>query len=137
MIKALAHVCLRAADLDRSLAFYCDALGLHRHFNFFKDGQLFGFYLRIAPGQFVEIFKSEATAPAPVNRYHHFCFQVDDLDGLIAALKLRGIEVSPKKLGCDNSWQCWCQDPDGHDIEFQQYTGRSSQFTRGDCIVNW
>ena len=47
MIKTLAHVCLFSKDLNRSLDFYCGALGLRRHFDFIKDGELFGFYLQI------------------------------------------------------------------------------------------
>ena len=53
------------------------------------------------------------------------------------ALIKRGVEVTPKKLGCDQTWQCWCKDPDGTDVEFQQYTAQSSQFIRKNCIVDW
>lgn len=137
MIKALAHVCLYANDLERSLKFYCDALGLKRHFDFFKNGRLFGFYLQIAPGQFIEIFQNDAASEIQSKRYHHFCFEVDDIDELRERLMKHGFEVGLKKLGCDNSWQCWCKDPDGMDIEFQQYTEKSSQLVKTDCIANW
>ena len=137
MIKALAHICLFSKDLERSLDFYCGALGLKRHFNFFKDGALFGFYLQIAPGQFVEIFKADPKTEIKSQRIHHFCLEVDDIDALRDALLRRGVEVTPKKLGCDQTWQCWCKDPDGTDVEFQQYTPKSSQFTKTDCIVDW
>jgi catechol 2,3-dioxygenase-like lactoylglutathione lyase family enzyme len=62
MIKALAHLCIFSKDLERSRDFYCGALGLNPHFNFHKDGKLFGFYLQIAPGQFIEVFKSNPAA---------------------------------------------------------------------------
>ena len=32
-------------------------------------------------------------------------------------------------IAADNSLQFWAQDPNGLEIEFQQYTERSSQFT--------
>ena len=48
MIKTLAHICIFSKDLNRSLDFYCGALGLKRHFDFFKDDALFGFYLQAA-----------------------------------------------------------------------------------------
>ena len=137
MIKAIAHLCIFSHDLERSLDFYCVALGLQRHFDFHKNGQLFGFYLQAAPGQFIEIFRTDATDAIQRQRIHHLCLEVDDLDALRARLEKHGVAVTPKKLGCDQSWQCWCKDPDGVDIEFQQYTPQSSQFTRTNCIVDW
>ena len=137
MIKALAHVCIFSKDLDRSLGFYCGALGLKRHFDFIKDGKLFGFYLQAGERQFVEIFKTDATEELQAQRINHICLEVEDIDGLRAALTKHGVDVTQKKLGCDQSWQCWCKDPDGVSIEFQQYTSQSSQFTRASCTVNW
>ncbi len=137
MIKALAHVCVFAQDLNRSREFYCGALGLKPHFDFFKDGALFGFYLQAGPGQFIEIFQAGPAADFRRQRIHHFCLEVEDLDALRESLIQRGVEVTPKKLGCDQAWQCWCKDPDGTEVEFQQYTPRSSQFTKTDCIVDW
>jgi catechol 2,3-dioxygenase-like lactoylglutathione lyase family enzyme len=137
MIKTLAHICIFSKDLDRSLEFYCGALGLKRHFDFFKDSVLFGFYLQVAPGQFIEIFKTDPSAEIRSQRIHHVCLEVDDLDALRDALMKRSVAVTPKKLGCDQTWQCWCKDPDGTEVEFQQYTPKSSQFTRTNCIVDW
>ena len=137
MIKTLAHVCLFSKDLNRSLDFYCGALGLRRHFDFFKDGELFGFYLQIDPHHFIEIFKAGPAETAGHQRIHHLCLEVDDLGALRDALIQRGVAVKPKKKGCDQTWQFWCQDPDGTDVEFQQYTAQSSQFTRAQCLVNW
>ncbi|HEY5043042.1 MAG TPA: VOC family protein [Verrucomicrobiae bacterium] len=137
MIKALAHICIFSKDLDRSLDFYCVALGLRRHFDFFKDGKLFGFYLQVSPGQFIEVFMAGADLEVRHQRIHHVCLEVEDIDVLRDALIKRGVEVTPKKLGCDETWQCWCKDPDGTEVEFQQYTPRSSQFTKTNCIVDW
>jgi lactoylglutathione lyase/glyoxylase I family protein len=137
MIKSLAHLCILSKDLERSRDFYCGALGLKKHFDFFKDGALFGFYLQVAPRQFIEIFKTGPAAELKHQRIHHFCLEVADIDGLREKLLARGVEVTPKKLGCDQTWQCWCKDPDGTEVEFQQYTPQSSQFTKTDCIVDW
>jgi glyoxylase I family protein len=137
MIKTLAHLCLFSKDLNRSLDFYCGTLGLRRHFDFFKDGALFGFYLQIGPGQFIEIFKADPTAEIRSQRIHHFCLEVEDIDALRDSLVKRGVEVTRKKMGCDQTWQCWCKDPDGTDLEFQQYTAQSSQASGRNCIVDW
>jgi glyoxylase I family protein len=137
MIKALAHICILTKDLDRSLEFYCGALGLRRHFDFTKNGALFGFYLQVSGNQFIEIFKAEKPEEIRGQRIHHFCLEVEDIDAMRDALIKRGVEVTPKKLGCDQTWQCWCKDPNGVDVEFQQYTAQSSQFTRTPCVANW
>jgi glyoxylase I family protein len=137
MIKSLAHLCIFSNDLERSRGFYCGALELKRHFDFFKDGALFGFYLQVAPNQFIEIFKADSAAEIRAQRIHHFCLEVDDIDALREKLMKHDIMVTPKKLGCDQTWQCWCKDPDGVDVEFQQYTPASSQFTKKDCVVDW
>ena len=137
MIKALAHLCVFSTDLERSRVFYCDALGLKKHFDFHKNGKLFGFYLQVAPGQFIEIFQTVAGLEIRHQRIHHFCLEVENIDALREKLLAHGIAVTPKKLGCDQTWQCWCQDPDGTEVEFQQYTPQSSQFAKTDCIVDW
>ena len=110
---------------------------MKRHFDFHKDGKLFGFYLQVAPGQFIEIFRTDAAAEIKHQRIHHFCLEVADMDALREKLLARDIAVTPKKFGCDQTWQCWCKDPDGTEVEFQQYTPQSSQFTNKDCVVDW
>jgi lactoylglutathione lyase/glyoxylase I family protein len=137
MIKTLAHVCIFSRDLNRSLDFYCGALGLRRHFDFTKNGELFGFYLQINPDQFIEIFKAGAADEMRSQRIHHLCLEVEEMDVLRETLIQRGVEVTPKKSGCDQTWQCWCKDPDGTEIEFQQYTPQSSQYTRKNCVADW
>lgn len=137
MIKALAHLCIFSSDLQRSRDFYCGVLGLEPHFEFHKEGKLFGFYLKIAPGQFLEVFSTDATTEISRQRIHHFCLEVEDMDAMLGKLSQHGVAARPKKIGCDQTWQSWCKDPDGTDIEFQQYTPQSSQFTRTNCVVNW
>ena len=137
MIKAIAHLCVFSHDLEKARVFYCDVLGLKPHFQFHKAGKLFGFYLHVAPGQFIEIFHTDATDTIQRQRIHHFCLEVENIDALRERLLAAGVAVTPKKFGCDQTWQCWCKDPDGTEVEFQQYTPASSQFTRTDCIVDW
>ena len=137
MIKALAHVCLLSRDLERTLDFYCGTLGLRKKFDFIRKGELFGFYLEVAPGQFIEVFKGDTAAEPQSRRITHFCLEVDDIGVVREKLASRGIGVSEKKKGCDASWQIWCKDPDGTDIEFHEYTAESSQITGSRCIVDW
>lgn len=138
MIKSLAHVCILSRNLDRTLDFYCSTLGLRKGFDFLREGKLFGFYLKITDRQFLEVFQTtEAEWSVPPRPITHLCLEVDDIEAVRARLIDRGISVTDKKAGADNSWQIWCKDPDGTDIEFHQYTPESSQLTGKPCHVNW
>ncbi len=136
MIKALAHVCMLSSDLAKTEWFYCNVLGMTRQFDFMKEGELYGYYLKMSNLSFVEVFKSDKIAEE-AGKLKHMCLEVEDIDTLEHHLKEHGIECRAKKMGADNSWQLWCKDPDGVDIEFHQYTDKSSQVTGEACIVNW
>lgn len=136
MIKALAHVCLFSRDLERTRQFYCDGLGLSVQFRFLRQGELFGFYLKISDTQFIEVFHREEAAGG-VAQIGHLCLETDDIAALRSDLTARGIETTEPKLGADHSWQMWLKDPDGTAIEIHQYTPQSSQYTGGDCVVTW
>jgi lactoylglutathione lyase/glyoxylase I family protein len=128
MVKALAHVCFTVRDLDASVAFYRDKLGLPRAFDFVNDkGERFGVYLHVGGRSFVELFKGEVAEPAKGQSFRHFCIEVDDVAATVAELRSRGVEVTDAKLGSDQSWQAWLSDPDGNRIELHGYTPESWQ----------
>ncbi|MDA3963589.1 MAG: VOC family protein [Planctomycetota bacterium] len=136
MITALAHVCITAIDLEATHAFYVQALGLTEHFRFERDGAVFGYYFRIDERNFIEVFGG-GDAPKPAGGIRHLCLQVDDIDAIEARLAEHGVATRGKKIGGDGSWQLWCQDPNGVDIEFHQYTPASSQYTQATVVVDW
>lgn len=137
-VKRIAHACIHVADIDRSLAFYCDTLGFAKQFDFIdKTGNRFGAYVELAPATFLEIFANPDSpkGKCPVN---HFCLEVADIDSAVAFLKEKGVELFvDKKLGADQSWQAWFGDPDDVRIELHHYTEQSSQFTGEPCKVDW
>lgn len=135
MIKGLAHVCLLATDLAATEHFYCNGLGLKKAFEFIRNDRVVGFYLELAQGAFIEIFQSDEIKAQPKNPIQHFCMEVDDIEQTGLQLTRNGYEATQKKLGADQSWQLWTTDPSGVRIEFHQYTERSSQITRENCIL--
>ena len=135
MIKQLAHACIMVSDLTATEGFYCDRLGLKKTFDFIKDDELHGFYLELGNGTFLEAF-AESAEERP-SRIRHLCFEVEDMDCAMQVLKEKGVPHTEKKLGGDNTWQIWLKDPDGIDIEFHQYTEKSSQKTGTPCPVDW
>jgi catechol 2,3-dioxygenase-like lactoylglutathione lyase family enzyme len=134
MIRQLAHICILTADLSATARFYEEGLGLERGFEFVKDGDLFGYYLKLGHGTFIEVFKGDPGDPGNIN---HVAIQVDDIDTVIDRLRRHGCEVGEKKLGRDHSWQVWTADPNGVRIEFHEYTPESLQLNGGTCIVDW
>lgn len=134
MIKQLAHICIHSSNLNRTEAFYVEGLGMERFFDFNRDGQLFGFYLKAGTNTFIEVFKGEPGNPGNIN---HVALEVNDMEALLQRLRDQGFSHSEKKLGADQSWQAWLEDPDGVRIELHEYTAESSQLTGRTCVVDW
>ncbi len=128
MIRNIAHTCFTVSDLAQALTFYRDGLGLPEAFDFVNDeGHRFGVYLHAGGRNFLELFEGSLADPAEGQSYRHLCLEVDDIEETVATLKERGIEVTPVKLGRDQSYQAWITDPDGNRIELHQYTPDSWQ----------
>jgi catechol 2,3-dioxygenase-like lactoylglutathione lyase family enzyme len=132
MLTRLAHICIQVADIDRTIAFYRDGIGLPVQFTFMRNGALRGAYFRIGADSFIEAFQ----VPSPAGG-SHFCLESDDIDGFIAAMGAKGIACSAKKRGADRSWQTWLRDPDGNAFEVHQYTDESMQRVGGVAEAAW
>lgn len=128
MIVGMAHACFVVSDLERSLSFYRDQLGLPEAFSFINDaGHRHGVYLHLGGRNFIELFEGTVEPPATDQSYKHICLEVKDIEGTVADLRSKGVEVSDPKLGTDQSWQAWIVDPDGNRMELHEYTASSWQ----------
>ncbi|MDH7570286.1 MAG: VOC family protein [Armatimonadota bacterium] len=118
MIRGIAHVCFTVRNLDAALAFYCEGLGLRHAFDFRREsGERYGVYLHAGGRNFIELFQGTLAEPAPGQAYRHLCLEVDNIEESVAAMRVRGIDVSPVKMGADHSWQAWITDPDGNRMD--------------------
>ena len=127
MVTGLAHICFVVSNLEKSIEFYKDKLGLNPTFDFRNDkGEMTGIYLHIGGRSFIELFKGNPEISEKTS-YKHFCLEVDDIQSTVDNLRKKGIEVTEVKMGSDNSWQAWLADPDGNRIELHQYTSESKQ----------
>jgi glyoxylase I family protein len=128
MIKSLAHMCFVVRDLNKSLEFYRDKLGMKVGFDFINDkGVRFGVYLKVGGRSFIELFQGTVTPDTQYQSFRHFALEVEDIQTTVAHCKAVGIEVTEPKLGSDNAWQAWIKDPDGNNIEFHAYLPNSKQ----------
>jgi glyoxylase I family protein len=137
IIRQLAHVCIFARSLEETAAFYAGALGIERKFSFMREGREIGFYLETGGTTHIEVFANTAAGRAEINQIDHLCLEVVNMDAAIARIRGQGVDVSDKKMGCDETWQTWLSDPNGVRIELFEYTGTSAQFCGGDRVANW
>lgn len=143
MKMKLGHCAYRTSNMDRSLDFYCNKLGLKKHFTLKDpDGDVWLIYLKIAEGgEFLELFSWEKPVDNERSAFQHVCLLVEDAKKAADALQEKGIDVyyGPTWLGnkapvpfVNKRGKCGCycfyiEDPDGNQVEFQQYTEMSLQ----------
>ncbi len=116
-ITQLNHVALHVADLEKSIAFYRDLLGLevmHRPgFNFpgawFRIGTDYNF-------QEIHLIAREVKDPTPP-RERHFALMIDDSSAWADELRRQGIAFTGPKPRPDGAMQIFLRDPDEHVIE--------------------
>jgi catechol 2,3-dioxygenase-like lactoylglutathione lyase family enzyme len=153
MIKSISHIALVVEDMDRSLAFYCDGLGLKHAFDLTmadlakvddnprlaaaaERGLPLIKYLQIAPGQFLELFYNHQQLKKPyksveASGFQHLSLEVDDIEAMKERLNEKGYSpTSDIKVSADCTRQMWYADPDGNEIEIMEYTPESWQVTK-------
>jgi lactoylglutathione lyase len=117
-LLGIGHVALRVTDIERSLAFYRDALGFAEMMSLRRDdGSLWLVYLRITDTQFIELFPDGQGSRAPgreATAINHFCLECADLEKTAAALRAKDIPLTVEpKMGADGNRQCWIEDHAG------------------------
>ena len=135
MLKGITHAAIRTTDIERSIKFYSSIPGVEEQFRMLNDdGSVGMIYMRIAPGQYIEIFP-KASGPHHVVEEAgllHICLEVDDINEMYRLVKEAGIEPNMEPLlAIDYTWQFWIKDPDGIPIEFHQFTPESLQKQEG------
>lgn len=137
MIRGVHHVGVSVADLDRSIAFYRDLLGMTLEFEGPFSGEQFDRILALegAVGrvallraqdlqlelfQFLNPLPKAASVNRPVCNHGitHFCIEVDDVYTTYEALKTAGVvfHCPPLKFG-PTTIATYGRDPDGNVFE--------------------
>ena len=123
MIKAIAHASFLVSDVERSLVFYCDVLGLSQN----TDRPNFPFkgaWLDLGKsGQQLHLMQlpspdSTDNRPAHGGKDRHVALIVDNLDMLTKKLEKAGVAISKSKSG---RHALFCRDPDGNALEFAEH----------------
>jgi catechol 2,3-dioxygenase-like lactoylglutathione lyase family enzyme len=122
MIKSIAHASFLVADLDKSIHFYTELLGLSintKRPNFAYAGA----WLDIGnTGQQIHLMSlpnpdKEAIRPDHGGRDKHVAFVVESVEAIAEKLESAGVVVSRSKSGRP---AFFCRDPDGNALEFAE-----------------
>ena len=118
------HVGTTAADLDRSIAFYCGLLGLRLVLRKRQGTTALAFL--DAGGGMLEIAERPGAAaandvPTGVAGLRHLTFAFDDVDALVTRLAAAGVEIIEQPRDAHNTELirrvAFCRDPDGIQVE--------------------
>jgi glyoxylase I family protein len=143
-ITILDHLAVTVSDMDRSLAFYRDLLGLREVERHLLEGETIsrmagkaGVVMQVVrlaapdtPGVLLDL-QQYLAPPGRVSDARlgdvaqaHFCFGVADLAAVYRDLKARGVEFVSEPVGFDLEWGIvhvvFLEDPDGFVIELMQ-----------------
>lgn len=127
----IGHLAYRAANMEKTLAFYTQMLGF-KHLFSIKDDQNNPWieYVMTPDGRFLEFFYTAAPGVPDIGAsYMHLCLEVDDCAAAVAELEAKGVRIDrPVKTGKDGNRQAWVKDPDGRDIEIMELVNVSPQY---------
>lgn len=112
-VLALNHVGLHVDDVERSVVFYGEILGLatlpRPEFSFP------GAWFALGPGQELHLIGGRGGGNAPDT--YHYSLEVEDLDGILQRLRQYTLEYRGPQIRPDEARQVFLRDPDGHTIE--------------------
>jgi glyoxylase I family protein len=132
-ILELDHIVLNVGDIERSLKFYREVLGLKgERVDEFRAGQVGFPSVRINEATIIDLFPAERTSDKTGNvkvdgNLNHFCLVVgtDDFAGIVDYLQKNQIMIREGPLSRwgarGRATSVYFLDPDGNEIEIRSY----------------
>lgn len=129
-VTELDHIVLNVADIDRSLAFYMDILGLKgERVRAYREGKVGFPSVRINEHTIIDLNPSPRKEPvkSAESNLAHFCLVVErnDFSAIIDFLKSHSFSVHegpvPRWGAKGNATSLYLFDPDGNEIELRCY----------------
>jgi len=122
MIKKLLHTRCRVHDLEKTVSFYTEVLGLeivNRHTS--GRGSQLVFLKAPESEELIEICKYDASGPVQVGPdLMHLAFSVDDMDSFAAAAAAKGYPLSDGPHRSSSGAIAFIDAPEGYEIELIQ-----------------
>ena len=127
MIKKLLHTRYRVRDLEKTVSFYKDVLGLKelRRHTSGRGSQLV--FLKAPEGdEEIEICKFDQSGPVAVGPdLTHLAFEVDDLEKFAREAAAKGYPLSDGPHSTGNSKIAFIDAPEGYEIELIERGAKS------------
>ena len=129
-IIEMDHIVLNVADVERTLAFYCDVLGLAgERLEEYRAGKVGFPSVRISSDTLIDIMQGpvQNAGRAEGRNLNHYCLvsEPTDLAALSAQLKSQGVTVVTEPVsrwGAHGQAQSiYILDPDGNEVEIRHY----------------
>ena len=127
MVKKLLHTRYRVQDLEKTVSFYKEVLGLKevRRHTSGRGSQLVFFKAPDSEGE-IEICKFDESGPIVVGPdLTHLAFEVNDLDQFARHAKAKGYPLSDGPHSTGSSRIAFIDAPEGYEIELIEH-GRKS-----------
>lgn len=123
----LDHCMIRVMDLEKSLHFYRDILGMTViRQQEYPEGKFTNVFLKFEQGSAIELTHNwhRETEYTLGDAWGHFALQVDNVVEAVTYLENHGvvIKVPAKKMNHGNRMLAFVLDPDGHSIELIEAT---------------
>ena len=117
------HLVLAVADVERSLAFYVDELGLApERVEEWRRGEVFFPSVRIDATTIIDLL-GPAAQPGDARNMDHLCLVVgDDVDELAASGRFDVVDGPDERWGAQGvARSLYVRDPDGNVVELRKY----------------
>ena len=122
MIRKLLHTRYRVADLDKTIAFYKDVLGLEevrRHES--PRGSKLVFLKAPESEELIEICQYDGSGPVEVGHdLTHLAFSVDDMDAFAKHAESKGYPLSDGPTQSKSGIFAFIDAPEGYEVELIQ-----------------
>jgi catechol 2,3-dioxygenase-like lactoylglutathione lyase family enzyme len=132
-IVALDHIVLNVADVERSLRFYQEALGLGaERVDGWRRGELPFPSVRISASTIIDLVASPSSDGRTRTNLAHFCLVTDDaeFDSLRSALGAAGVRIDEGPVmrsgARGDALSIYLRDPDDNLIEVRTYARRAA-----------
>ena len=119
-VKKLLHTRMRVSDMDQTIAFYTDVLGLEVLERKVSPRGSHLAFLRVPNSEeLIELCSFPPSGPVKVQEdLVHLAFQVESLDQTIAALQQRGVRITDGPTTTSSGSRFLFIDaPDGYEVE--------------------
>jgi len=127
MIKGMDHVAIVVSDMDRSIKFYSEILGLKIHSDGRKEGGEKKTFIGTKSETLVALTEDENRGKDRtgfVEGVAHIAFKVDDVERTSKILRERGVQFIEEKLDRGGKKKAYhFIDPDGLELEIYGKTG--------------